>query len=404
MERKPFLISNSDSSSVNEFILRISESADEIRLAVAYFSHSDLIDRWLQKKMRLSFVVALQPPTSPDLLRRLLHAGLESRFYDSRFHSKLYLFYHSSQPFAALVGSANFTSGGLLNNIETNVFLTESSQLDELVQQFKSIWDGAASLSPPDVERYQQFCRETQQEREKIQNGYATFERQKVTPRFSRARKRVTSKEGRDYLAFWKRVDEVKGIVGQIAETEYPRTPAYLVIDHFWHWIVKIWDQQNIQKIATDANYRREILPVLFRQFIEYDKGGENWNGSLNERATFFQSVLSSESIQKLSREDARQIYSRMHSGRARSQRFGADEKFVKENSIERIRTSLNYLLWSQDDIDQRISTLLIDSRVKLKQFGSSNVQELLGCVHSELPIRNDKADKAVEMLGYNFR
>ena len=399
-----FLVENSNSSSVNEFILRTSESADEIRLAVAYFSHSDLIDRWLQRKLRLSFVVALQPPTSPDLLRRLLHAGLGIKFYDSRFHSKLYLFCRSGQPFGALVGSANFTAGGLLNNIETNVFLSDSSQLDALARQFKDVWDGAASLSPPDVQRYQQFCRETQQEREKINNGYAKFERQNVAPRFRRGRKRVTSKEGRDYLAFWKRVDEVKEIVGQISETEYPGTPSYLVIDHFWHWIVKIWDQNNLPKIAADANYRREMLPVLFRQFIEYDKGGEDYNGGLNERAEFFRSVLSAERIQKLSREDARQIYSRMHSGRARSQRFAADEKFAKENSIEKIRASLEYLLWSHDDIDQRISALLVDDAFKLKQFGASNVQELLGWIRPELPIRNDKADKAVEMLGFNFR
>ncbi|MBE0544876.1 MAG: phospholipase D family protein [Verrucomicrobia bacterium] len=399
-----FLVENSNSSSVNEFILRTSESADEIRLAVAYFSHSDLIDRWLQRKLRLSFVVALQPPTSPDLLRRLLHAGLEIKFYDSRFHSKLYLFYRSGQPFGALVGSANFTAGGLLNNIETNVFLSDSSQLDALARHFQSVWDAAASLSPPDVQRYRQFCRETQQEREKINSGYAKFERQNVAPRFGRGRKRVTSKEGRDYLAFWKRVDEVKEIVGQISETEYPGTPSYLVIDHFWHWIVKIWNQKNLQKIAAEANYRREILPVLFRQFIEYDKGGENYNGSLNDRAEFFRSVLSPERIQELSREDARQIYSRMHSGRARSQRFDADEKFTKENSLEKIRTSLEYLLCSQDDVAQRISALLVDDAFKLKQFGSSNVQELIGWVLPDHPIRNEKANKAVEMLGFHFR
>jgi hypothetical protein len=336
----------------------------------------------------------------------LLHAGSEIKFYDSRFHSKLYLFCRAGQQYGALVGSANFTTGGMLNNIETNVFVTDPLQLDELAEQFTSVWDDAAALSPPDVERYQQFCRETQQEREKINNGYAKFERQNVAPRFHRhrGRKRVTTKEGRDYLAFWKRVDEVKEVVGQIAEREYPDTPAYLVIDHFWHWIVKIWDQENVQRIAADVNYRRQMLPVLFRQFIEHDKGGENWNGQLNERAEFFRSVLSPERIQKLSGENARQIYSRMHSGRARSQRFAADEKFAKENSMERIRASLNYLLWSHDDIDQRISALLVDDALKLKQFGSSNIQELLGWVHAELPIRNDKADKAVEMLGCNFR
>lgn len=403
MDKKPFLVSNGDGSSVRDFILKTSESADEIRLAVAYFSHSDLIDRWLRRRLQLSFVVALQPPTDPDLLQRLLRAGLEIKFYGSRFHSKLYLFCRRGQPFGALVGSANFTTGGLLNNIETSVFVTARSQLDELAHQFKGIADNAAALCPPDIERYRQFFRETHQEREKAHKGHAEFERQSITPRLGRQRKQVASRVGRDYLAFWKRVDEVKETVGQISEGEYPGTPAYLVIDHFWHWVVKIWDQKNIRRIATDANWRRDMLPVLFRQFIEDDQRGEDYNRQLNKLAAFFRSTLSQERIRRLSRHDAQRVYSQMYSGRVRSQRFGADEKFANANSIGNLRESLSYLLWSEDDVDQRISALLV-APLKLKQFGPSNVQELLGWVHPELPIRNDKADKAVEMLGFSFR
>ena len=88
-----------------------------------------------------------------------------------------------------------------------------------------------------------------------------------------------------------------------------------------------------------------------------------------------------------------------------RAKRFGANKTFTISNSLSDIKRAFNYLLWSEDDIQKRISSLLPRGPYHLKGFGKSNVQELIGWVHpDEMPIRNNKADKAVEMLGYRFR
>lgn len=87
------------------------------------------------------------------------------------------------------------------------------------------------------------------------------------------------------------------------------------------------------------------------------------------------------------------------------SERFDADQKFAHDNDIFKIRNSLNYLLWPEDDIAIRIHRLLHDKSYKLEIFGASKIQELIGWVNPEkMPLRNDKADNAVELLGYKFK
>jgi len=117
-----------------------------------------------------------------------------------------------------------------------------------------------------------------------------------------------------------------------------------------------------------------------------------------------FARILSETNIDKLTKEEARQVYANLHSGAMRTRRFGADEKFVTENSIQKIRTSLKYLLYSNDELDLRIHNLCYNPDFKLSQFKSSGTQELIGWVTPDTyPIRNDKADEALKLLGYDL-
>jgi hypothetical protein len=118
-----------------------------------------------------------------------------------------------------------------------------------------------------------------------------------------------------------------------------------------------------------------------------------------------FGNLLSEKNIDTLSKEGARKIYANLHSGAMRTRRFGADEDFITQNSIERIRSSLKYLLYSNDELDLRIHQLCEPkSPLKLKQLKSSGSQELIGWVNpNKYPIRNDKADKALKFLGIDI-
>ena len=139
------------------------------------------------------------------------------------------------------------------------------------------------------------------------------------------------------------------------------------------------------------------------KEYADWDKSKDNFTKSLNQKAKYFQSLLKPTKINKLTRKQAKEFYEYMNSGWMRAYRFDGHIKFSTDNPISKIRKSLDYLLWSSDDIDKRISFLMQDPEYKLSNFGSSNIQELLGWVHPELPIRNDKADRAVKMLGFKI-
>ena len=398
------MVSNSEQSSVEDFLHDVSKFCDEVKFAVAYCSQVDIILRWLKKKVKVLGIVALQYPTNPRALRKLLPhpSWVEIKFYDSRFHSKFCIFTKHNRPIGALVGSSNLTNGGLSLNIETNIYIADNDYLAELTQHFKEIWENAALLSPEDVENYALNYNRVKRDQDKAKAKQKKYERRYVKPRFG-VRPRVI-KEGLDYYKFWKCVDDVKNIVGNISAKEWPRIPVYLAVDHFFHWVVKVWDRKKIRLISTNLSFRKRMLPVLFRQYIRWDRSEQNWTKQLYSHSRYFYSLLNQKAIKHLLKSDARDIYSELYSGHMRTRRFSANDLFVKDNPIVKIRRSFEYLLWSSDDVARRISALLKDPRYKLRHFGSSNTQELLGWVHPKMPIRNEKANKAIEMLGYKFR
>lgn len=182
--------------------------------------------------------------------------------------------------------------------------------------------------------------------------------------------------------------------------------PVYLTVDHFWHWVkTKLAKAEaRILRIQTHPDYRDEELPKLFQEYAHWDKSGKKETAELEQRAKRIQGILSRPGIDRLSEKDAREVFESLNAGDY-LKRFHKPETFIQNNSLQRIQASFQYLLWSQDDIVKRISALLADDNYKLKGFGSALVQELIGWVHPEKwPPRNNKADKALELLGYKFK
>ena len=190
-------------------------------------------------------------------------------------------------------------------------------------------------------------------------------------------------------------------MVNEISEKEYPNIPVYISIDHFWHWIKTVWSKGN-RPMPTIAN-RKSSIQKLFKEYCDWDKCNTNYTKQMAQKSrTLFAHLLSEKNIDKLTQNQAVEIFSNLHSTGRPIKQFHADEKFIKANSIQQIRTSFKYLLYSNDDIGLRIHNLLTNSKFKLKFLGSSGVQEINGWTKpTEYPIRNDKADEAVKMLGF---
>ncbi len=399
-----FLVSNL-AEKVRHVLTDLSDEADEVQLAVAYVSDSDLIEAWLNQTITVKLVVALQPPTDAAVLRRLANSypiNLQAKFYSSRFHSKLFLFLKKKVPIFAQVGSSNLTGGGLGSNLETNVVLQDPVQLKQMATHFNELWDQSADLEPKDIDEYDAHCKRTAKDRARLKKLQDEYDHKSVVPRIPKTRRGRVVKEARDYLAFWKSVDEVVRCVTKVSLKEWPKVPLYLTVDHFWHWLVREWDRQGLESIKSNRKLRTKRLPELFAEYARWDKKRRDYVGSgAKEKSDFFRRVLSKRRLPKLTEVLARKVYKELHSGGMRTRRFGSDATFVKSNALHKIKQSLAYLLWADANVQDRISALLGAGRYRLNEFGPSNVQELLGWVNPKMPIRNEKANKALELIGF---
>jgi hypothetical protein len=182
--------------------------------------------------------------------------------------------------------------------------------------------------------------------------------------------------KARQYLIFWRQIDDVKEMVKGISSREYPNVPFYISIDHFWHWIKTVWYIESKPKLTLSE--AKKIIPKLFSEYCRWDKSTYNHTLGMAKRSKeIYSKLLSKRHIEKLTIEEARIVYSNLHSAEKRVQRFNSDISFVYENKIEKIRSSLKYLLYSNDDIELRIHNLCHNPKYKLNQLSYSGLQQV---------------------------
>jgi HKD family nuclease len=398
------ILTNNRDRNLKHLLTEFGDRADKIKIVSAFFSDTEFILDWLDNSKKVDLLVSLRPPTNYYSLKTVQpKLGINIQFLGKEFHSKFYIFYDKGNPFACVIGSSNFTSGGLHRNIETNAILTNTKYLTEIEKHYTTLWEQSFLLQPTDLDNFktvfdnfQKWANKTEKEQEELQKKI-------LTKRTNKKTKIKVGKEAKQYFAFWRVVDNVKGMVNDISAKEYPNVPVYISIDHFWHWVKTVWSKENRPE-PTTAN-RTTTIPQLFKEYCAWDKSNGNYTKQMsNTSKTLFSKLLSANNIDSLTKDQAKEIYGNLHSGAMRTRRFRADETFVQENSIQKIRTSLKYLLYSNDDLDLRIHNLCVNPDYKLSQFKSSGTQEIIGWVNPDkYPIRNDKADEALKMLGFDF-
>lgn len=102
--------------------------------------------------------------TEPEALRQLREWGAQVRLYASAdvagFHPKSYRFHHADGRVTFIVGSSNFSRGGLTDNVELNLML-ELDQAHPVVQQavsiFERLWDNTPELTEEGLAHYEAF-------------------------------------------------------------------------------------------------------------------------------------------------------------------------------------------------------------------------------------------------------
>lgn len=396
------IITNNGSSDFEDLMMDLSETADCIKIATAFFSDTKLISTWVDRSKTVDLLVSLRPPTNYySLLKIYSKKHVNIQFLGNEFHSKFFIFYKDSKPFAFVIGSSNLTAGGLYKNIETNTIIRDENYLKEIDRKFSALWKISYQLQPTDLDGFKiifdKFAKKAAYEKAELD----AFETAILSGRSKKADKPRIGRHAKEHHIFCAAVNQIKAIVSEISEKEYPGIPIYLVIDHFWHWVVVKWDRTDVRLyVGSD---KEQTLQKIFRDYCSWDKNEDNYTYTMAEKsANIFAALLAEDKIDYLTDSDAVTIISNLHSGAMRTKRFGADKKFIEENSITKIKSSFKYLLYCNEDLDLRIHNLYANPKYKLKQLSLSGIQELIGWVMPEkYPIRNEKANNAIKLLGY---
>lgn len=404
---KEFIFTNSNKLSLNNILSEIADKADKIKIATAFFSDTLSIKKWLNQSKQVDLLVSLRPPTNYYSLKSFQsQSGINIQFLGVNFHSKFFIFYENEEAFACIIGSSNFTAGGLHKNIETNFLFTDTQYLKQIDKEFSMLWAKSFLLQPTDLEKFKPVFDAFQNRTKETELEQLEFENKILNNRNNQCLKIRIRKKAKEYFTFWLIVDEIKELVHNISQEEYPNIAVYLTIDHFWHWIKVVWFGQNNRTKPKISN-RNIVIPQLFKEYCDWDKQNGNYTNEMARKSKeLFAELLSEKNISNLTKENAKEIYANLHAGEMGTIRFGADKKFIEENSIENIRKALKYLLYSNEELDLRIHKLCFikDGEYKLKRLNTSGTQELLGWVMpNKYPLKNGKADDALKLLGYQL-
>lgn len=400
------IIKNRPTKNLKIEIDKLANQSDQIDIATAFFTESDLIKKWSEQDIRINLLVSLRPPTNFYSLKKLQSAkNVEMNFLGNEFHSKFILFYKEDYIIGAILGSSNFTSGGLVNNTETNIYSEDKKILKGLEKHFHELIDHSSLLQPTDLDEFEQIFKNWVKRQKKENAELKKFKRKITANRTKRNKKPRISKIAKQYFEYWKIVNEIRDLVKDIAKKEHPNIPSYLILDHFWHYIKVFWFKEK--GITLTEKNQKQIIPKLFKDYIKWHKEFEednypNYMAKLSKNV--FKVYLSKKNINKLTESQAREIFGGLHSSRMPIQRFNADDLFIALNGMPKIRKSLNYLIHSNDEMDLRIHNLINNPEYKLEKLGTSGIQELNGWTKpKKYPIRNKKADDAIKILGYNL-
>jgi HKD family nuclease len=130
------IIFNNDNENLLKQLIKFSNDYEKIVIAVAFFSGFSFLEKLKYKNIEL--IVSLTPPTNYYDLKKAKDLGLNIKFLNKNFHSKLYLFFEKERLEGSIIGSSNFSFNGLKNHIETNVFINQKSYLNEIRNHYEN--------------------------------------------------------------------------------------------------------------------------------------------------------------------------------------------------------------------------------------------------------------------------
>ncbi len=207
-----------------------------------------------------------------------------------------------------------------------------------------------------------------------------------------------------NYRQFLKNYREISSIY-ECVQRVWLKAPLFLEVDAFLNYLFHEADDRpsfafygDVPKNKMDADGRLDEITRRAPHFARWCAEHPEEQSDRIDRLVTVQALLQKERINELTWEGARSVADRLHAMGARQLN---KYKFLNpsNNSIDAVRLAWSELLFGRDAEDQRIKSC--DARLRF--FGTSSIQELLGCFYPEkYPLRNSNSDSGLKFFGFD--
>lgn len=212
----------------------------------------------------------------------------------------------------------------------------------------------------------------------------------------------------KSYQLYISKFNSLKKIYEKTEPRRYPDVPLRIEVDRFLWWIREFFatgeSYINVPE-KTIAEIEKKVIPL-----INVFKHTENkyLDSSARERFLLISNTFSTK--EKISSMNFDTIFDTLTNVYAfhDTLRFqnggllGLKDFFQKENPLDKIKQTIVYLIYGNDDYEERIFNCCYSDKYKLKGFGESCLKELYGLINKkDIPICNGRTIKSMEWLGF---
>jgi len=383
-----------------------------VYIATAFFSNSDLIKSLISQGCEIRLIIRLSSGTNGEKLKEIIdNENVSIRYYTSDdFHPKIYIFGDRS----AIIGSSNLTKKGVQTNQEANIEIDAEEPVFEDVENiFFEYWNFAEVLTKEVLNRFINI-------QDDILSAKTRFDRKlkedigEVTfPNIDRGKKKEKKDEvfrsdfKRKYQIFLNKYYLLEEIYKN-NNIKKSQLPIRIEIDRFLSWIrdYKAIKETYLQMPVRQRNDLEVFIKDNKKEFIESQY--EYITITENELyPKIKESFKNKENIDNLNEDELFESLMIVNAFKERRRFFlggenAMKEAFFTENSIDKVKSVIKYLLYGKGDYIDRITNCIFNEEYYLRHFGKSSIKELYGLMNDEnIPLCNERTFKSMQYLGF---
>ena len=401
---------------------RLIKTSSSVQLAAPYFTEAQGILEAAASGKQVRLLVGLNSATSPDALKAVFAVpGLTVRYLTRRFHAKIFVFDN-----AALLGSSNLTDGGFRANREAVICLDreeDAESIDDIRTLFVELWEAAQVLSETKLIA---FVNASNAIRKRLPNADREIEDAigKAEPpninvaSQTKPRERVflQTLQREIYEQYRPAFSEVASLLDEngLRRLELEAMGLANEANRFLNYVRlthvigdEAWQGAPLRGIEE----RKELILSLGKEWVKAKNSlvPDSFSEWLDNVERTFGTI---ESLKTAGKDEITHGLLSLHA-------FSEQLRFVKggqknlpadfwarnDDRLDRVRSSLSYLLHGPGDFIERFHDILYHPSRRLVRFGYFSALELYGTVKpEECPPMNGRMAKALRYLGYDVK